>query len=183
TAVSSEVSVVSATAGYARRLRMYRTTYSVARCCASAALPPLPQKKSVRPACTVPRTISSARSSSGPIVSLTRLASSARSRSPEVKCCVVDEVTGGTGEQGVRFACGSLRRRGEPVHGVVRARREGFGIDRRGLHRVGHERIDREEIEGALAPGAVPRKQGAQQLIRRVHTQRSGIVRVGVAAF
>ena len=40
----SEVSVVRATAARARRFLAYRTTNSVARCCASAALPPLPAK-------------------------------------------------------------------------------------------------------------------------------------------
>ena len=52
-AVSSEVSVVSAIAASGRRAAAYRTTYSVARCCASAALPPLPQKNSVPPARSV----------------------------------------------------------------------------------------------------------------------------------
>src|SRR5947209_8636359 len=60
---------------------MYRTTYSVARCCASAALPPLPQKKSVPWRLTVSCTSSSARSSSGPSSVATRSASAARSRS------------------------------------------------------------------------------------------------------
>ena len=44
TAVSKEASVVRATAAKGRRVSLKRTTYSVARCWASAALPPLPQK-------------------------------------------------------------------------------------------------------------------------------------------
>jgi hypothetical protein len=52
-AVRTEESVVSATAANGRRAAEYRTTYSVAMCCASAALPPLPQKKSVPPARSV----------------------------------------------------------------------------------------------------------------------------------
>ena len=51
-AVSSEVSVVSAIARIAGRgwSRVSVLTNSVARCCASAALPPLPQISNVPPA-------------------------------------------------------------------------------------------------------------------------------------
>ena len=44
-AVNSDVSVVSAMAGSGARSASWRTMHSVARCCASAALPPLPHSK------------------------------------------------------------------------------------------------------------------------------------------
>src|SRR5688572_25537637 len=50
-------------------------------CCASAALPPLPQKYSVPPRRTVSRTIARALSSEGPNCSATRSAVAASSRS------------------------------------------------------------------------------------------------------
>src|SRR5687768_10423305 len=64
---------------------MYRTTYSVAICCASAALPPLPQKYNVPPLRTVSRTIERALSSEGPSCSATRSAVAANSRNGPAK--------------------------------------------------------------------------------------------------
>src|SRR5688572_24712472 len=49
-------------------------------CCASAALPPFPQKNSVPPRCTVSCTMRCARSRSGPNSIATRSAVAARSR-------------------------------------------------------------------------------------------------------
>src|SRR3990167_3854348 len=48
-AVMDEVLVVSATPAIAGRSRAKRPASSAARCCASAALPPLPQKYAVPP--------------------------------------------------------------------------------------------------------------------------------------
>src|SRR3569832_2000772 len=53
--VSAEVSVVSATAGFPRRSFSKRPVSSAARCCASAAEPPLPQTKSRWPDAKVSR--------------------------------------------------------------------------------------------------------------------------------
>src|SRR5208337_1695032 len=55
-AVRAEVSVVSAIAGSAFRFTLNRTTNSVARCWASAALPPFP-KKTIFPSRSKARTI------------------------------------------------------------------------------------------------------------------------------
>ena len=49
-AVMAEVSVVKARAGKGRLFKQKRLTNSAARCCASAALPPLPKKYRVPPA-------------------------------------------------------------------------------------------------------------------------------------
>src|SRR5438034_390809 len=52
-AVRIEVSVVSDRTAYGARSRLKRPTNSAAKCCASAALPPLPATSTLRPARSV----------------------------------------------------------------------------------------------------------------------------------
>src|SRR5688500_17837712 len=163
-AVRSDVSVVSAIAGYARRLRMYRTTYSVARCCASAALPPLPQKNSVPPPFTVSRTIASARSSDGPSSAITRSAVAAGSR------------------RGAENAS-AMRRRdvSELADAFVR---EQPGVGRSGeagvFVCVRRQRVHHEQVEGAVAIEALRVEDRAQGALRGTEADPGGLGHIRV---
>src|SRR5688500_2774389 len=95
----SDVSVVIAIAGSARRFFKYRTTYSVARCCASAALPPFPQKNSVPPPFTTSRIIVAARSTSAPRWSAAAMAVAASSRSRCETCSFIVSLSSSSQQQ------------------------------------------------------------------------------------
>ena len=82
----SEVSVVRATAASARRVRAYRTTNSVARCWASAALPPFPAKKSVPPPRSVRQVGLRDDLAPGPARAVVASASRASARRPAAMC-------------------------------------------------------------------------------------------------
>src|SRR5438094_123133 len=68
-AVSAELSVVRAMARSGSRSRWNLPTNSAARCCASAALPPLPKRRSFRPPASASATRSTARASASPFSS------------------------------------------------------------------------------------------------------------------
>src|SRR5437763_7355780 len=149
---------------------MYRTTYSVAMCCASAALPPLPQKYSVPPCRTVSRTISSARSSAGPSWSTTRCAAAARSRS------------------GAENASDTLRhepaQRVDAVFGESRELRLPSRRLARALERESGERVDREQLTRVLTREATVGDQRGESAThgREAQFRRSRDRPVGIAA-
>src|SRR5450830_700983 len=125
---------------------MYRTTYSVAMCCASAALPPLPQKKSVPPRLTADCTISSARSMSGPSSIATRSAVAASSRSADVKGDVMSDASG----------CRSC------------AREVGVAERRDTRHRLGGTPVDRGDVTASRLEGVRQQGVGGEQIERRI---------------
>src|SRR5688572_5439980 len=169
-AVSSDVSVVSAIAGIARRFFMYRTTYSVAMCCASAALPPLPQKYSVPPRRTVSRTIARALSSAGPSCSATRSAVAASSRRGPVKAS--DTLRHQLPQQ-LRAA---FSKRRQCLLTVARLTRVLVGVSRKG--------VDGEQVERAFTIETVLGEQAIERAGSReeADVRRACFVGVGITA-